>query len=315
MTNYEKLTQDYQYKEDALRFVSNWCRHKLFQTLTKKSLPLVLRSGDAMSFGPQVNGVHEPQIKKLIEFWAKQGLADFLIDVGANIGLTSCQSGNKFKQVHMFEPNPDCFNILRINSKIALTNCDSHLYDFGLGQDNSSKILTVPIKNWGGAFINDENNFYTEKMLANKDSFDNFNKNNYQQITIKVQKATEVFKILFSSLESANLNNGVIKIDVEGYELTILEAIAETLPKNFKLAIVFESWDGSFDIDRITKKFDGRAKALKIVRSPSLKKGPPKIIKLLHLLVSGGYSSKLFPCQNGNDNTGDIVLIINGFSL
>lgn len=311
MTNNAKLALDYQYKEDALRFVSNWCRFKLFSTLTKKSLPLLLRGGDAMSFGPQVNGVHEPQIKKLIEFWAKQGLADFLIDVGANIGLISCQSGDNFKQVHMFEPNPDCFSILRINSKIALTKCDFHLYDFGLGQENSIKTLTVPIKNWGGAFINDENNSYTEKTLADKDCFEKFDKKNYEQITIKVQKATEVFENLFSSLASVNLHSGVIKIDVEGYELTILEAIADTLPKNFKVAIVFESWDAGFDIDRITKKFEGRAKALKIGRSPLFKKGVPKIIKLLQLLISGGYSCRLFPCQNGNDNAGDMVLIVN----
>ena len=64
------------------------------------------------------NGVYEPHIKFLIDYLAEKGYSDFLIDIGANIGLTSCQSGNSFKEIHMFEPNPDCVNILKVKESL-----------------------------------------------------------------------------------------------------------------------------------------------------------------------------------------------------
>ena len=90
----------------------------LFKKITSKTLNLFLRAGDIISVHPQINGSHEPKLNSLIAAIAKEGFCDFIIDVGANIGLTSCQNGHLFKKIHMFEPNPLCYKILEVNSII-----------------------------------------------------------------------------------------------------------------------------------------------------------------------------------------------------
>ena len=47
-------------------------------------------------------------------------MIDFLIDIVANIGMTSVQSGLCFKEVHLYEPNPECISILKLNLHRAL---------------------------------------------------------------------------------------------------------------------------------------------------------------------------------------------------
>ena len=52
-----------------------------------------------------------------------------------------------------------------------------------------------------------------------------------------------------------NLNKGIIKIDVEGMEESILEDISEILPKNIKTKIIFENWDINFNIKKLKNFF------------------------------------------------------------
>ncbi len=97
-----------------------------------------------------MKGVHEPELIALLGYLSGHGFSDFLIDIGANIGLVSCQCGEYFKEVHMFEPNPLCCHILEVNSTMALSNLKSKIYPYGLGDENKSSVLTVPRHNWGG---------------------------------------------------------------------------------------------------------------------------------------------------------------------
>ena len=92
----------------------------IFQRLTKGALPLFTRGGDEICVSPQIFGYYELRVKDLMDFYAAQGHSDFLIDIGANIGLSTCQSGDRFKEVHCYEPNPNCFKILEVNTQIAL---------------------------------------------------------------------------------------------------------------------------------------------------------------------------------------------------
>ena len=80
----------------------------LYGYLTRRALPLFVRGCDIISAGPMVVGRHEPQVAAAIEGFAAECYSDFLIDIEANIGLTSCISGQHFKSLMMFEPNPLC---------------------------------------------------------------------------------------------------------------------------------------------------------------------------------------------------------------
>lgn len=280
---------------------------KLFNLLTAKSLPLFFRAGDSISTDPQVFGYWEVHIKSLIDHYAQEGFDDFFIDIGANIGLTSCQSGNAFKEVHCFEPNPDCFSILKINTKIALNKPLVFLNNFGLGAKTSQSNLYVPRGNWGSGFIHDENNSYTDSEIGEKDGYKGFSAANYDLMPIKIESANEKLAYLFQSLLTKNLTSGFIKIDVEGYEPLIVKSIAETIPKDFRAVILFECWTKGFDAQPLINMFKGRATAYKLVRSPE--KYVNRFIRFLKIMKNFGYVYELKKF-NQRSNAADIVFLI-----
>ena len=284
-------------------------KFRAFKRITKKSLNLFLRSKDIISIGPLIDGAWEPDLALLINKFSEQGHSDFLIDIGANIGLTSCQSGNRFTEVFMYEPNPLCCHILAVNTAIALTEPIFKIHQFGLGVGSKIVKLTVPKNNWGGAFINDSSNSYGEKLLADKDGFESIDPKNYLEIEI-VLKDTEVeLKKLFEELSEKNLKLGVIKIDVEGYELEILKGIALALPRSFGVYIVFESWDKDFPIDKVLADFNREIQLGKIVTIAPWKKNLPKLFKAISLLMPRKFIKRVSPIEKG-ELDGDIVLYI-----
>ncbi len=117
------------------------------------------------------------------------------------------------------------------------------------------------------------NNAYSENILAQKDGFTSLKKSNYFNIEIQVKKAADELELLFCNLVKRNLKKGVIKIDVEGYELTVLKGIAESFPKTMNAYIIFENWDPKVNILDIVNSFDGRASAGILERDISQKKG------------------------------------------
>lgn len=260
--------------------------------------------------------MHEPELTAFISLLSQQGYKDFLIDIGANIGLTSCQNGVQFDEVHMFEPNPLCCHILEVNAKIALTSKKYFINNFGLGNENKTTVLTVPKHNWGGAFIKDKSNSYDDSVLAQKDGFELLDQRNYFDIEIVIKNTTDELRRLFLTLSKKNLYNGVIKIDVEGYEPIVLKGIAESLPEDMNAYIVFESWDSNFDINEIIDAFKGRAEVAKLDRYVLKRKGLIGLIDLLYMVLRSDFSTKLKkidPIQN--NCIGDIVIKVNQLAV
>jgi FkbM family methyltransferase len=280
----------------------------LFKKITSKTLNLFLRAGDIISVHPQINGSHEPKLNSLIAAIAKEGFCDFIIDVGANIGLTSCQNGHLFKKIHMFEPNPLCYKILEVNSMISLDNNLYTIHKFGIGREDKFTTLTVPKKNWGGGFVKSENS-YDLQTLVEKDGFNFFDKNNYLEVDIELRRSTDVFAQVFCDLQNMNLKNGVIKIDVEGYEPLVIKGIAETLPPNMNLYILFESWNPHVDFKGLCEPFGKRAN-IGVLESRKIRKWLPfKLIDTLALIFSRKQKAHVQPIDNTyRMYEGDIVI-------
>lgn len=284
-------------------------RNSIYKRLSHKSLPLFFRGGDVISMTSIANGVYEPHIKFLIDYLAEKGYSDFLIDIGANIGLTSCQSGRNFREVHMFEPNPDCVHILKANSKIALSGAKYHIYEHGLGSTNEFLKLYIPRNNWGGAFIKHPSNSYSDDLLASKDGYASLDMENYDLSDIEVRAADEVLKKLFSDLSSRQLSRGIVKIDVEGLELPILKSIVDTLPSNFKLIVIFENWGHSINIECLQRAHQNIC--LKYLeKNKVIHPWLPKWLNSLFLFFRGGYDIVLSTTDEVS-NVGDYVLEIN----
>ncbi len=297
------------FEESGSSILINAIKDKLFLKTTQNSMNLFLRGKDIISVYPQTHGTHEPHIVHLILSLSASGFSDFFIDIGANIGLTSCQCGNNFKEVYMFEPNPYCCKILEVNSKIALHKTCYKIYEFGLGDQNIKSVLTVPINNWGGAFIKNESNSYNEATILKKDGFEFYDESNYFNIDIEIKKTSDFFPEIFKSFENKNLKSGIIKLDAEGFEPTILEGFSKILPNDIKLFIIFESWDKTLDMNKILKLFHGRAKAFKIKRIVPWKSKIEKLFKIMFRLSKIQIKYEL-AINNSNDWSGDIVIYI-----
>jgi FkbM family methyltransferase len=274
----------------------------IFGSLTKEAMPIFTRGGDDISITPQIFGHYELRVKDLIDFHANNGYGDFLIDIGANIGLTTCQSGDLFKEVYCYEPNPLCFKILEVNTDIALKKCKVSLNNFGLGTEKSETTLFVPRGNWGGAFIHDQHNSYSDKELGEKDGYQGFDAEKYSQVPIRIEDGVTALKQVFESLKSRNLTNGFIKIDVEGYEPVIIQAIANALPENMNVVILFECFTKNFDPKLLLSHFGNKAEAFKLIRSPE--KHIPQIKRVWQIITQCGYIykvNKFDPLSNSTD--------------
>jgi len=273
-------------KSTPFSFLKRRFEHSVFRKLTRKSLNIFLRGGDIISQGPLIDGIHESLITKFIGNIAENGMSDFLIDIGANIGLTSCQNGNGFKKVYCFEPNPLCVNILRTNLAISLSKGDFKIFDFALGDEDGEFDLYVPKHNWGGAFVKDGND-YADDVLGKKDGFEGINLDNYIVNSVNVKNSEVVLSDLFASILEKHLYNGVIKIDVEGFERKVLLAIANTLPSSINVAIVFENWDPSFDLIEIKNSFKNRSVSLLKFKKSITGTNKSRLRKYFEFILSG----------------------------
>lgn len=243
-------------------------RNIAYRWLTANGLTLFSRGGDNIAFCTNVLGRYEVQTCKILEQFAKDGNSDFLIDIGANIGISSCQSGKYFGYVIMFEPNPLCVGILQTNSALALPINSYKINPYGLGKRSEMAKLRIPKNNWGGAYLVSPENSYSPETLYKKDNLESNDGDNYLIRDVEVRNAEDVFSSLFENLRQNGRFSGSVKIDVEGLELEILFALAKTLPDDMSVSIVFEYWENNFPGIRLLDKFEGRANLYALRRFP-----------------------------------------------
>ncbi len=306
----KNIMLDFYYEEKSKDLYKNRKNCRLFEDLSRNSLNMFFRGGDIISTKPQVIGKYEPILTEFINYAAMNGYADFLIDIGANIGLTSCQSGKYFKEVHMFEPNPYSFKILEVNTFLSINSPKYFLYKFGLGDRNKKVKLTVPKKNWGGAFVKDSLNAYNEEILAKKDGFIEIEKKNYYDVEISIKKTSSELKKIFKNLGSKKIKMGVIKIDVEGYETIVLKGIADSINDKLKVIVIFENHNPNFNVKKCEALFKGKAKAFKFeTQHPSWEKFS-KGMRFFSRLFGKKITHQLGEANLTNCK-GDIALIIN----
>jgi FkbM family methyltransferase len=298
------------YKENIFNIIIRLAKGYLYKFITKKNNGLFLKAGDPISVAPQIFGVHEEPLGALIKYYVEKEYNDFLIDIGANIGLVSCQNGENFKQIHMFEPNPLCYNILEVNTQLALDPKKFVIHKYGLGDSDKKCKLTVPKKNWGGAFIRDEYNSYSDEILAFKDGYKIIDNKNYFEVEVVINDAKNKLNEVFQLLAEKSFNKGVVKIDVEGYEESIILGILKSIPKSIKVVILFESWDANFDLNKIINSFEGRCVAKKMKRIVPWGKKTSIIKKFLWLTVTPVVKYKITDARDG-EMLGDIILEIN----
>ncbi len=133
---------------------------------------------------------------------------DIFIDVGANIGLmslTAAQAVGSTGKVYAFEPVPDVFAILKEN--VALNNiCNIFPFQKALGSKSEQKKIyeQIHINKGSASFIQPDDDNATHHDVV-VDTIDNF---------IRIMEITSV---------------QLIKVDVEGWELEVLQGARHIL--------------------------------------------------------------------------------------
>lgn len=201
------------------------------------------------------------ELAALVDFLRRKNmLRGACIDAGANIGNHAVVFANLFDQVHAFEPAPRPFALLKLNTR-DIPNV--HCHEVGLSDRTCLADLIAPRTNVGGGSVEA---IVREDHLNDRDRVSLVQLDRYQAL--------------------AGLDVGLMKIDVEGHELAVLNGAAEML-SNTRPVIVFEQQAGqivdgsSAVIDRLRAL--GYGQFYEFVRSPQTRLRPLTIV--LRLLI------------------------------
>jgi FkbM family methyltransferase len=148
------------------------------------------------------------------------------VDIGAHVGTYTFTLGQIFDKCFAFEPDVHTYNILCAN--LALHNMSYKCKAFNVAIADSEKdIIYKKMDKQGG------NNYCINQN--EKDRLESF----YYYI-----EDTEEVKLTAIPLDMLQIQNiGLMKIDVEGFELEVLKGAKQTLINNSYPPIVIESWD------------------------------------------------------------------------
>jgi FkbM family methyltransferase len=155
-------------------------------------------------------------VKKML----KQG--DTFIDIGANIGLFSLYASKyvgKTGSVYAFEPTPETFERLKANCSL---NNTQNIYTQQLGLSNKKDVLKLNVSKDGrdawNTFAANPKGDFAESVMVDVTTLDDFiatNKIDIQQIRM-------------------------LKIDVEGWEIPVMEGTLKTINEANNIVMMVE---------------------------------------------------------------------------
>ena len=205
----------------VFKVILNLLNHRIADKNSKHYPQLAILSFDHIGLRINLDGRYEAESLKLVEAYIQEKLPtsheQVILDIGANIGNHSVFFSKHFKAVYSFEPNPIAYDILAVNSKHLAANKNILPLNFGLSDKECELPFSINPTNIGGSKINLHPNDKTT---------------NRNQTVIKVKTADALEYLLKKPI-------GLIKIDIEGHELSALKG-AEALIKRNKPSILFE---------------------------------------------------------------------------
>jgi FkbM family methyltransferase len=164
-----------------------------------------------------LDGTREPELEHLGKICPRGGVA---IDIGANHGYYTFEMARQFNCVYAFEANRQVSTPIRTSS---LQNV--HLVDKGLSNTDRDAVLHIPVV--GGIALSGWASLETGIC---------------PDATGYVERAVELTTLDAFSIECVDL----IKIDVEGHELEVLEGARRTIATSMPMLIV-EIKDDNYD--------------------------------------------------------------------
>jgi FkbM family methyltransferase len=135
---------------------------------------------------------------------------DAILDIGANVGefVTDLRKLGVRKMVYSFEPILAAFEKLR---EVQSNDSQLRIYNLAIGETKSRKVINLA-----------NNNFASSSFL----NFNHYHKNAAPSIEFFGTEEVDVITIS-DFLSRENMNNIFVKIDVQGWEIKVLEGISE----------------------------------------------------------------------------------------
>lgn len=273
-----------------LKIILSYINDIIARKNIKKFPQLAIFSFEDIGLIINLDGRYEDENLQLIEKFIKDNLLDsklkVALDIGANIGNHSLFLSQYFMTVHAFEPNPQTYKLLKINSTYVSKIKNIITYCYGLGDKSQKLNLKINRKNMGNSKI----------VFKNEQTVYNDNQ-------IKIEKADN---LLF--LKDSNI--GLIKIDVEGHEIFVLKG-AEQIIKTQRPVIIFEQGadeinNGSSESILFLSKKNYQFYTLK----KSFDFGDRKVFKILSLTIGLIFGQQLSLVSTNNFKKKHYSLIV-----
>jgi FkbM family methyltransferase len=186
-------------------------------------LPIKINPHEAVGYEIAAQGLYEMEVTETL--WRLTDPGDLAIDAGANIGYTTSILGVRVGpkgRVHSFEPHPEVFESLTENVELWKRDrrCGSFLlHQAALGKEKGKALLHT--NEW----------FRTNRGTA------------WISEKIETGPGLRVCEVAIGNLDSllgTDETIGILKMDVQGHELGVLQGMSRLLQRRAVRDIVFE---------------------------------------------------------------------------
>lgn len=191
---------------------------------------------DDMGFATQLlnRGMYSTEVNTINDIYQQlKGQMDdkVFIDVGANVGTYTLVLAPIFKHSYAFEPNKHIYNIMCGNVALYNLSDKTTLVNMGLSDANEELNYTYFDELGGGNSFAKENGDKVANTIEHRFDW-------YRDDFVHTEK------LQVKTLDSFNIKNvGLMKIDVEGFELNVLKGAVETIKASGYPMLIVESWN------------------------------------------------------------------------
>lgn len=204
------------YIERKRALIAKLVKREMHKNFTQGYSRVVGLSFDMMLSTINIKGLYEKEFLEILVQWLYTNnlIRDSAVDVGANIGNHTVFFSKYYEKIFSFEPHPLIFKILCLNAEINSSKI--HCFNVGVSSENRQARFHTPHKTHvSSSKILKESSVHNDDFLTiDLVSLDTVNELNKEKI-------------------------GLLKIDVEGHELEVLNGAEKLITKNYPV-ILFE---------------------------------------------------------------------------